>query len=154
MWNANIAWRRSLINGTRRGRRPALRGGTGLMAGSESLELGAVLARVLAFRAERDWERFHTPKNLAVSLALEAAELLEHFQWTDPPRGELPEGAQAEVEQEVADVAIYLLLFCHDQGIDLAGAIERKLELNRERYPVELARGRATKHSKLRDAQD
>jgi dCTP diphosphatase len=122
------------------------------MEGARGPELGTLLGEILRFRAERDWERFHTPKNLAVSLALEAAELLEHFQWTDPPRGQVPETLRAEVEEEVADVAIYLLLFCHDQGIDLAEAVRRKLELNRERYPVELARGRATKHSKLRKA--
>ena len=108
-----------------------------------------LLDAVLRFRAERDWERFHTPKNLAVSLCLEASELLEHFQWTYPGRGEVPAETRPAMEQEVADIAIYLLLFCHDQGIDLPEAIERKLELNAKRYPVELARGRATKYDKL-----
>jgi dCTP diphosphatase len=117
--------------------------------GPRPWDLQARVEEIVSFRAERDWERFHTPKNLAVSLALEASELLEHFQWTDPPPGPLPAAARAEVEHEVADVAMYLLLFCHDQGIDLAGAIGRKLELNRKKYPVELARGSAAKWDKL-----
>jgi dCTP diphosphatase len=108
-----------------------------------------LLDAILQFRAERDWERFHTPKNLAVSLCLEAAELLEHFQWTDPARGEVPSELRPAIEQEVADIAIYLVLFCADQGVDLPGAIRRKLELNAKRYPVDLARGRATKYDKL-----
>ena len=121
---------------------------------STDLQLGPLLDQILRFRAERDWQQFHTPKNLAVSLALESAELLEHYQWTDPPSGRAPDELRPALEQEVADIAIYLLLFCHDQGLDLAAAIERKLELNRQRYPVELARGRATKYDKLHPLED
>jgi NTP pyrophosphatase (non-canonical NTP hydrolase) len=119
------------------------------MEAERRMDFGPLLQEILRFRAERDWERFHTPKNLAVSLALEAAELLERFQWTDPPRGGLPQALRPQVEQEAADIAIYLFLFCHDQGIDLAGAVQRKLQLNRQRYPVELSRGRATKYTEL-----
>ncbi|MFC2172136.1 nucleotide pyrophosphohydrolase [Acidobacteriota bacterium] len=107
--------------------------------------------RILEFRDRRDWKRFHTPKNLAVSISIEAAELLELFQWKDSNDTVLPdqENARAAVEDEIADIAIYLLLLCADQEVDLRKAIERKITKNDDHYPVNKARGRADKYTKL-----
>jgi NTP pyrophosphatase (non-canonical NTP hydrolase) len=109
-----------------------------------------VMARIRAFRDERDWMQFHDPKNLAVSIAIEAAELLEHFQWKDKTESErhAADNRQA-VAEEIADVAIYLLELADNLGIDLEKAILAKLDRNAEKYPVEKARGVATKYTKL-----
>jgi dCTP diphosphatase len=101
---------------------------------------------LLTFRRERDWEQFHTPKNLAIAIAVEAAELLEHFQWTTEAGSASPDPA-GPLEEEVADVAILLTYLVHDLGIDLGAAVARKLEINEQRYPVAASRGHARKHS-------
>lgn len=99
------------------------------------------------FVAERDWEQFHTPKNLAASVAIEAGELLEQFQWTDPT----PEQVQADaawrqrVEEELADVALLTLLLSERLGVRLEDAMHRKLAKNAGRYPAEEFRGSARK---------
>ena len=103
-----------------------------------------------AFSAEREWDQFHSPKNLAMSVMIEAAELGEHFQWR--PTGEaaeLPPGERDLVALEMADVLLYLVRLADRLDIDLAAAAWRKLALNAERYPAELARGRATKYTEL-----
>lgn len=109
-----------------------------------------VIARIRAFRDERDWMQFHDPKNLAVSIAIEAAELLEHFQWKDKAQSErhAVENKQA-VAEEIADVAIYLLELADNLGIDLEKAIHEKLDKNAQKYPVEKARGVAKKYTEL-----
>ncbi|MEE9594426.1 MAG: nucleotide pyrophosphohydrolase [Candidatus Hydrothermarchaeales archaeon] len=96
------------------------------------------------FRDERDWLKFHTPKNLAVSISIEAAEMLELFQWKDPSAEEvLREKELAEaLEEELADILIYCLNVANVLNIDLSSAIERKLEANNEKYPAEEYRGR------------
>ena len=107
-------------------------------------------ARIAAFVAERDWEQFHNPKNLAMALAAEAGELLEHFQWLTPAQAaDLSAGAREEVALECADVLLYLIRLCDKLGIDLAAAAGRKLVLNAQKYPVEKARGKMTKYDKL-----
>ena len=107
-------------------------------------------ARIAAFVAERDWEQFHNPKNLAMALAAEAGELLEHFQWLTPAQAsDLPAGTREEVALECADVLLYLLRLCDKLGIDLAAAADRKLALNAKKYPVEKSRGKMTKYDKL-----
>jgi len=107
-------------------------------------------ARIAAFAAERDWEQFHNPKNLAMALAAEAGELLEHFQWLTPAQAsDLPAGTREEVALECADVLLYLLRLCDKLGIDLAAAADRKLALNAKKYPVEKSRGKMTKYDKL-----
>jgi NTP pyrophosphatase (non-canonical NTP hydrolase) len=112
--------------------------------------LGRLQAQLREFAAQRDWDQFHTPKNLAMALAAEAGELLEPFQWLTPEQSaRLPERTQAEVELEAADVLLYLLRLCDKLGIDLVAAGEKKLKLNAERYPVERARGKALKHDRL-----
>lgn len=112
------------------------------------------LADLLAFRRERDWEQFHNFKSQAISISLEAAELLEHVQWVPdagvPAAVRGPDGTvRDEVAQEIADIAMYLSLLVHDLGLDLDAAVQRKLALNRERYPVDKAHGKSTKYDKL-----
>ncbi len=112
--------------------------------------LDTLRARIAAFAAERDWEQFHNPKNLAMALAAEAGELLEHFQWLTPAQASaLPAGTREEVALECADVLWYLLRLTDKLGIDLAAAAAKKLALNARKYPVEKARGKMTKYDKL-----
>jgi dCTP diphosphatase len=112
--------------------------------------LAALRARLAAFAAERDWEQFHSPKNLAMALAAEAGELLEHFQWlTEAESGALPAAARDEVALEIADVLLFLVRLADRLGIDPLEAAARKLELNARKYPVDKARGRATKYDRL-----
>ena len=111
------------------------------------------LQQVLAdFAAERDWEQLHTPKNLAMALADECAELLEVFQWLTPEQpAEImsdPAGA-ARVREEMADVFAYLLRLSSVLGVELEEALAAKIEINRLRYPVRLAKGRADKYTQL-----
>jgi NTP pyrophosphatase (non-canonical NTP hydrolase) len=102
------------------------------------------------FAAERDWNQFHNPKNLAMALAAEAGELLEHFQWLTPAQAaRMPKATREEIALECADVLLFLLRLCDKLDIDLAAAAEKKLALNARKYPVEKSRGRATKYDKL-----
>ena len=102
------------------------------------------------FAAERDWDRFHTPKNLAMALSGEAGELIEHFQWlTAEESASLPAPVREEVALEMADVLLYLVRLGDVLGIDLAAAARRKLAINAQRYPVERVRGRAVKYDRL-----
>lgn len=115
---------------------------------TDSLEL--LRTRLAAFAAARDWEQFHNPKNLAMALAGEAGEVLEHFQWlTFEQASNLPEETRAEVALECADVLLFLLRLCDKLDIDLAAAARKKLALNAKKYPVAKARGKATKWDKL-----
>ena len=110
-------------------------------------QLSAALAE---FVNERDWDQFHNPKNLAMALTAEAGELLEHFQWLSEAEADaLGDEQRAEVALELADILMFLLRLADRLQIDLLAASARKLELNRQKYPVEKARGRATKYDKL-----
>jgi len=112
--------------------------------------LGNLQARLREFVAERDWDQFHTPKNLAMALIAEAGELVELFQWLTPEESvQLPDHTRAEVELEVADVLLFLLRLCDKLDIDPIAAGAKKLELNAERYPAAKARGKATKYDRL-----
>ncbi|WP_297504555.1 nucleotide pyrophosphohydrolase [Thermococcus sp.] len=96
--------------------------------------------RVVSFRNARGWAEYHTPKNLAVSVAVELGELLEHFQWEDDAEilEAVKDPAKKEaIADEIADVIIYLILLAHELGIDLDEAVKRKLRKNEEKYPVE-----------------
>lgn len=107
---------------------------------------------ITAFRDERDWAQFHTPKNLAAALAIEAAELQELMLWrTDAEVEELvsSKAHHGRLSDEAADVLIYALLFCRASGIDPAAAIRFKLRKNAEKYPIELAKGKADKYDRL-----
>ena len=102
------------------------------------------------FAAERAWERFHTPKNLAMALSGEAGELIEHFQWlTVEESASLPAPVREEVALEMADVLLYLVRLGDVLDIDLAEAARRKIAINAGRYPVERVRGRAVKYDRL-----
>ena len=107
--------------------------------------VGALRDAVHQFVAERDWYQYHSPKNLAMSIAIEAAEIMEHFQWltTEEAAARMADAEQrAEVADEVADVLIYCLSFANSTGIDLSQAILNKLARNQWRFPVERVRGR------------
>ena len=102
------------------------------------------------FAAERDWDQFHSPKNLASALAVEAAELLEKFQWlTEAQSQALPPDAIEGVRQEVADVLLYLIRISDKLGIDLIAAAQAKMALNAQKYPVKLSRGTSKKYDQL-----
>ncbi len=108
--------------------------------------------RVLTFARERDWEQFHSPKNLSMALAAEAGELMEHFLWTEhaASHARVRESARRrEIADEVADVVIYALEFANITDIDLAAAIEAKLTANARKYPVAKSRGRSDKYTEL-----
>ncbi len=104
--------------------------------------------KILEFRKKRDWEKFHKPKDLAMSLVIEASELLEHFQWkTDQEVAEMLTGTGIDgIKEEVADIAIYLTYLSHDLGIDLEEIMAKKLDKNRKKYPVDKVRGSAKKY--------
>lgn len=109
-----------------------------------------LVEQILAFRDERDWSQFHTPKNLAAALVVEASELLALFQWTrDSEMDARCTEKREEIEHEMADVYIYLLLLAHSLGVDLDAAGEKKMNLNAEHYPVEKAKGNAKKYQEL-----
>ncbi|HWT82974.1 MAG TPA: nucleotide pyrophosphohydrolase [Candidatus Acidoferrum sp.] len=107
---------------------------------------------VLAFRDERDWKQFHNPKDLAISITLEAAELLEHFQWKRPDEVETflaKEENQRRLGEEMADVLILLISLADAAGLDLAEVAWAKLLLNAKKYPVERSKGSAKKYDEL-----
>lgn len=109
-------------------------------------DLKELTAHIVRFRDERDWKQFHDPKNVALSLTLEAAELLEIFQWTEgSAAAATAQRRRQDVADELADVLSYTLLMAHDLGIDLSAALLAKMEKNARKYPVELARGTSRK---------
>jgi NTP pyrophosphatase (non-canonical NTP hydrolase) len=112
--------------------------------------LSELSAAVLEFGRARDWHRYHTPKNLAAALIVEAAELLEPFQWLTPEESlALPEHKREAVKQEMADVLIYLISLANLLQVDLLQAAEEKLALNARKYPVDKARGSCAKYDEL-----
>ena len=113
-------------------------------------EIDTMLSRILAFRRERNWEQFHKPKDVAISLMLESAEVAEHFQWkNDQEIARHIELHRDSIGEELSDVLYWVLLMSHDLGIDLAAAFEKKMNKNETKYPVEKCRDRHTKYSEL-----
>jgi dCTP diphosphatase len=107
--------------------------------------------KLSAFAKDRDWEQFHSPKNLAIALSVEASELLEHFQWLSTDASErknLSDATIKEVEKEIADVFLYLLRLSDRLGVDVVAAAEKKLAINAEKYPISLSKGNAVKYSR------
>lgn len=109
----------------------------------------SLLEQLIAFRKERDWEQFHTPKDIAISLSIEASELLEWFQWRshDEVKQMLETDKREHLEDEIADVAVYLSYLCHDLGIDLNQAVSKKMAKNAAKYPKDRVKGRADKYN-------
>ena len=113
-------------------------------------DLESLRDQLRTFASDRDWNQFHSPKNLAAALAVEASELLEHFQWlTEAQSQQLPPETLNEVSAEVADVLLYLIRISDKLGIDLIAAANAKILLNAEKYPVEKARGSSRKYTEL-----
>ncbi len=109
-------------------------------------------ARLKAFVQERDWEQFHSPKNLAMAMIVEAAELVEHFQWmTEQESLEISAEKRDEVAQEIADTFVYLLRMADVLEIDLIAAANAKIDINAKKYPVEKARGRNDKYTAYKE---
>ena len=120
-----------------------------LMNDSNQLDIAAVQEQLRAFTSDRAWEQFHSPKNLAMALAAEVGELLEILQWLSEEQSHrLSESDLARVEEEIADIQIYLLRMVDVLGISLPSAVEAKIRSNALKYPVELSRGNATKSSR------
>ena len=112
------------------------------------MDITKIQSQLNNFASERDWEQFHTPKNLAMALSVEASELVEIFQWLTPEESNAPDQRQLDsIRSEVADIAMYLIRFCGVLEIDLERAIEEKLIQNGNKYPVELSKGSAKKYN-------
>lgn len=114
--------------------------------------LATLTRQLVAFRDARNWRRFHTLKNLMLSLNLEAAELLELAQWKEDAELEAAlsdQAFKAKLSEECADILLYLLLVCEKAGLDLAEAAQAKIRRNAEKYPVEKSRGNARKYTEL-----
>ena len=105
-------------------------------------EIQELMQEVMAFSEERDWDQFHSPENLAKSIAIEAAELLECYQWGSDP-------APEKVEEELADVLNYCLQMAVKLNLDPAAIVRKKMQINARKYPVEKSKGRSTKYDQL-----
>ena len=113
-------------------------------------DINKLTKRVIAFRDVRDWKQFHNPKDVALSLVLEAAEVMEHFQWKSKKEMEkYIVTNKSDIGEELADVLYWVLLMSADLNIDVLDALEKKLKKNEEKYPIEKARGKHTKYTKL-----
>ncbi len=122
------------------------------MPQSEQNELEALKQKLREFAEARDWDQFHSPKNLSMALIAEAAELVEHFQWlTEKESKNLPPKKLVEVEQELADIQIYLIRLADKLGIELIDAVVRKIEKNEIKYPEEKVRGQHKKYTEYDD---
>ena len=110
--------------------------------------LDALIARVNAFVTERDWAQFHSPKNLAMAMIVEAGEVVEHFQWmTEDESRNLDAETREQVGQELSDTLVYLLRIAEVCGIDLIEAANKKIDLNAQKYPVDKCKGSNAKYS-------
>jgi NTP pyrophosphatase (non-canonical NTP hydrolase) len=113
-------------------------------------DIKELTAKIVEFNHARDWKQFHNPKDLALSLVLEAAEVMEHFQWKNAEAmEEYLKGHKNDVGEELADVLYWVLLMSNDLGIDIKSALEEKMKKNEAKYPVEKAKGSNTKYNKL-----
>lgn len=113
-------------------------------------DIDELTQKIIDFRNARDWQQFHNPKDLALSLVLESSEVVEHFQWKNLEEiDRYVKGAKTEIGEELADVLYWVLLMSHDLDIDIAKALEDKIKKNESRYPVDKAKGKHTKYNKL-----
>jgi len=113
--------------------------------------LDQIKEQLRRFAADRDWDQFHSPKNLSMALIAEAAELVEHFQWvTEEQSNSLPSEKLAEIEMELADVQIYLVRLADKLQLDLLAAVEKKLAINERKYPASKVRGSSKKYTEYK----
>jgi len=113
-------------------------------------DFDSLTKRLCEFADARDWDQFHSPKNLTMALSVEVAEIVEHFQWlSEEQSNNLPRKTLDKVETELADTLLYLVRLADKLEIDLLSAAQRKIEINEEKYPVEKARGNAKKYTDL-----
>lgn len=113
-------------------------------------DINSLIKRILKFRDERDWKQFHNPKDVAISLVLEASEVMEHFQWkSEKEMAEYISTNKAEIGEELADVLYWVLLMSYDLDINVFDALDKKITKNESKYPVEKAKGKHTKYNKL-----
>ena len=105
------------------------------------------IKQILKFRDDRDWKQFHNPKDLAISISLEAAELLEVFQWSGTDVSN--EGREEKIKEELADVLNYCVLMADACGLDIDEIVQEKIKVNNEKYPVSKAKGKKEKYNKL-----
>jgi dCTP diphosphatase len=111
-------------------------------------QLEQLRERLARFASDREWDQFHSPKNLSMALIAEAAELVEHFQWlSEEESRNLPADKQEEVAMELADIFIFLIRIADKLGVDLADTAWQKIQVNETRYPVELTKGSAKRAS-------
>ena len=107
--------------------------------------------RIISFRDARDWKQFHNPKDVALSLVLEATEVMEHFQWKSKKEMEkYIVTNKSDISEELADVLYWILLMSTDLDIDILDALEKKIKKNEEKYPVEKSKGNAKKYTELK----
>jgi len=120
------------------------------LQGEDKTALRRLRERLRVFASARDWTQFHSPKNLAIALSVEAAELLEHFQWiSDKDSLDMQSAKIGKIEEEMADVLLYLIRLADILNVDLVQAADRKIEANSQKYPIEKSRGHAKKYTEL-----
>ena len=121
---------------------------------THKITLDEIKKKIKLFVQARDWEKFHSPKNISMSIAIEAAELMEHFQWLTVEQSKKmlkDKNRREEIEDELADIAIYVLDFCNVSGVNIDKAILRKLEKSSKKYPVHLVKGKADKYTHYKE---
>jgi len=115
------------------------------------MNLSDLAQKLKKFAQERDWEQFHSPKNLSMALSVEVAELVEHFQWlTEEQSRSLDEDVLSEISEEIADIQIYLARLADQLGIDIEDAVSKKLAVNADKYPISKSHGSALKSTKFK----
>ena len=113
-----------------------------------NMDIEDIVVRLKQFTQDRDWDQYHSPKNLAISLAVEAGELLEIFQWL-PENHPYDETVHKKASEEIADILIYAIMFSQKMDIDIEESVLEKIQLNEKKYPVDKAKGIATKYDEL-----
>jgi dCTP diphosphatase len=127
-----------------------LRSGTRIQGMKEELSLDSLKIRLRQFASDRDWDQFHSPKNLAMALSVECAELVERFQWVTEEASMVPSNDEMRrIREELADILNYLVRISDKLGIDLLAAAAEKIQINETKYPVEKSRGSAKKYTEL-----
>lgn len=112
------------------------------------MDLEEISAKIRAFRDEREWAQFHNPKDMAIAISIEASELLEYFLWKSPEElDDRISEKREEIEEEIADIGIYLTELADNLGIDLLAAMEKKIEKNALKYPAERVKGSSKKYN-------